>query len=297
MNITQINYFLTTAKCLNFTEAAAQLFISQPTLSRQITNMENELNLLLFLRDSHRVQLTPAGIYLYKELSKLYENYYSIISRARDENEGISSTLNIGILDGHMVSGFLPKVLNTCFKKYPDIRINLLRGSFKSLTDGLYNKEFDLIITLYFDIVSKEKISFKKIKPTVDTIAMHKSHPYADCETVNIKDFKEDTFIFISPEDSPTAATNSLELCKAEGFYPKYKFAPNLETLMLWVESGIGVAIINTDNALINNPNLNLVPISLPEISKDTFLVLGWYKDNINPAIKIFLNEVGKYLI
>ena len=297
MNITQINYFLTTAKCLNFTEAAAQLFISQPTLSRQITNMENELNLLLFLRDSHRVQLTPAGIYLYNEFSKLYDTYNNIISRARDENEGISSTLNIGILDGHIVSGFLPKVLNTCFKKYPDVRINLLRGSFKSLTDGLYNKEFDLIITLYFDIISKEKINFKKIKPTVDTIAMHKSHNYADYESVEVKFFKDDTFIFISPEDSPTAAEGCIELCKSEGFYPKYKFAPNLETLMLWVESGIGVAIINTDNALINNPNLKLVPISSPKISEDTFLVLGWYKDNINPAINLFLKEVEQYLI
>ncbi len=297
MNINQINYFLTTAKCLNFTEAASQLFISQPTLSRQITNIENELNLLLFLRDSHHVQLTPAGTYLYKELSKLYSDYNKIISRARDENEGISATLNIGILDGHIVSGFLPKVLNTCFKKYPNIRINLSRGSFKALTDGLYNKEFDLIITLYFDIFNKQKINFKKIKETVDTIAMNKSHKLANSKTVNIKDFEDDTFIFISPDDSSNAAKSCIELCKKEGFNPKYRFAPNLETLMLWVESGIGVAIINTDNALKNNPNLNLVPIESHELSSNTFLVLGWYDENINPSISLFLEEIKPYLI
>lgn len=297
MNMVQINYFLTTAKCLNFTEAATQLFISQPTLSRQINAMENELNLLLFMRDSHNVQLTPAGSYLFKELARLYDDYQKIISTARDENEGISATLNIGILDGHVVSDFLPKVLKSCFDKYPNIRINLSRGSFKSLTDGLYDKSLDVIITLYFDIAAKEKINFNKIKPTTDTIVMLKSHPLSNSTTVTFKDFKDDTFIFISPDDSAIAADNVINSCKSEGFYPKFKLAPNLETLMLWVESGIGVSVINTDNALINNPNLKMIPLGLDVPYNDTFLVLAWHNNNINPSIPIFMKETKPYLI
>lgn len=296
VDITQINYFLTTAKCLNFTDAAAQLFISQPTLSRQITAMESELNMLLFIRDKRSVQLTPAGLYLYKEFTQMYEHYCDIVSTARDENEGVSGSINLGILDGHLVSDFLPKVLNSCFKKYPNIRINLSRGSFKSLADGLYDKTLDVIITLYFDIAAKEKLNFKKIKQTTEYIVVQTSHALANEKEVSFLDFKEDIFILISPNDSPLAASNVIEICMKEGFYPKYRFAPNLETLMLWVEAGIGIAIINNDNSLMNNPSLRLLPLKEVELFESTFTVIAWHDKNPNASIPLFLDEVQTFL-
>lgn len=61
MTITQIKYFITTAKCLNFTKAASQLYITQPALSRQIAAIEAELNMQLFVRNNRTVKLTPAA--------------------------------------------------------------------------------------------------------------------------------------------------------------------------------------------------------------------------------------------
>ena len=61
MTITQMKYFITAAKCLNFTKAASQLYITQPALSRQIAAMETELNMQLFIRNNRSVKLTPAA--------------------------------------------------------------------------------------------------------------------------------------------------------------------------------------------------------------------------------------------
>lgn len=82
------------------------------------------------------------------------------------------------------------------------------------------------------------------------------------------------------------------ELCRLEGFYPKIKYAPNLETVMLWVEAGLGIAIINNYNSLSQNPKVRLVPCSsLPNFE----LVAAWHQDNMNPAISIMLEEITNF--
>ena len=63
MNMIQMKYFITAAKCLNFTKAADKLFITQPALSRQIASMEAELNMQLFIRNNRSVRLTPCLLY------------------------------------------------------------------------------------------------------------------------------------------------------------------------------------------------------------------------------------------
>ncbi len=68
MNLTQIEYFLEVAKSLNFTKAAKSLHVSQPALSKQIANLERDLEVLLFFRTNKAVSLTPAGAQLEKDL-------------------------------------------------------------------------------------------------------------------------------------------------------------------------------------------------------------------------------------
>lgn len=83
MTISQIKYFVTVAKCLSFTKAAEQLFVTQPALSRHIRNMEEELNIQLFVRTNHGIRLTPAGSSLYMGMSTLYQNYINMVNDAK----------------------------------------------------------------------------------------------------------------------------------------------------------------------------------------------------------------------
>lgn len=88
MTIAQIKYFVTVAKCLSFTKAAEQLFVSQPALSRHIKNMEEELNIQLFVRTSNGIRLTPAGSSLYVGMLDLYNNYMEMVQKAGKDTEG-----------------------------------------------------------------------------------------------------------------------------------------------------------------------------------------------------------------
>ena len=81
MNMIQMKYFITAAKCLNFTKAADKLFITQPALSRQIASMEAELNMQLFIRNNRSVRLTPAAVVLLEGFEKIYNEYNVTVAR------------------------------------------------------------------------------------------------------------------------------------------------------------------------------------------------------------------------
>jgi DNA-binding transcriptional LysR family regulator len=84
MNILQMKYFLTAAACLNFTQAANLLYISQPALSRQISTIEEELEVTLFTRTNRSVELTECGKFLRDELQKVYDHYARTVAKAKN---------------------------------------------------------------------------------------------------------------------------------------------------------------------------------------------------------------------
>lgn len=285
MNMTQIKYFIMAAKCLNFTKAADKLFITQPALSRQIASMEMELNMQLFVRNNRSVKLTPAAVVLLEEFERIYNDYNLAIAKAANSFAGMSGELNIGILEGAYVGDLFPGVLRHFAEFYPQVKINLRNYSFNSLVEKLYSNELDMIITLKFDVEGRDRIQFEVIEETRDHVVVHKDHRLANAKYVKLSDFKDDTIMMVSTEDSEMSPKLILDACKNCGFNPKVKFASSLQEEMLWVEAGVGVCILDTRNNLYRNSMvrfLDVDPISDPS------LTLAWNVDNYNPMKEIF---------
>lgn len=283
--MTQIKYFIMAAKCLNFTKAADKLFITQPALSRQIASMEMELNMQLFVRNNRSVKLTPAAVVLLEEFERIYNDYNLAIAKAANSFAGMSGELNIGILEGAYVGDLFPDVLRHFAEFYPQVKINLRNYSFNSLVEKLYSNELDMIITLKFDVAGRDRIQFEVIEETRDHVVVHKDHRLANAKYVKLSDFKDDTIMMVSTEDSEMSPKLILDACKNCGFNPKVKFASSLQEEMLWVEAGVGVCILDTRNNLYRNSMvrfLDVDPISDPS------LTLAWNVDNYNPMKEIF---------
>ncbi len=287
MNTTQIKYFLAAARTLNFTEAARQLYISQPALSKQITAIENELNMMLFVRSQKKVRLTPAGAVLLKELPQFEEHYDLIIRKAKIANEGVSGELSIGLLEGQMVGDTFTRVYSLFAKQYPNISVRLLRDSFSGLRNSLEDGTIDLAITLEFDIADIPNIQYEKLESCPAIAAVAKSHPAAKKQINSWADLKDETIIAVTEEDCFAGDKMIIEDCKRAGFTPTIKYAPTLETAMLWAEAGMGICMVNSMNNLTQNPNIKMLT-DLP--CKNTISVLVWKQENINPAIALFTN-------
>lgn len=287
MNFTQIKYFLTLAKCMNFTKAASKLYVTQPALSRQIQAMEQELNLILFMRNNKTVKLTPAAQILMKEFQKIYDDYNIAIAKAQNSFEGMLGELNIGILDGAKVGDLLPEVLKFFDDYYANVKINLRNYSFNGLIEGLYSNKLDLIFTLKFDVRDRERIGYRVIEKTKDHVVVHNSHRLADARFVKLSDFKEDIIMMVDPNDSEESPKLIMDACKREGFIPKVKLAPSIQAEMLWVEAGVGVCILDSRNILRDNPAVHFLEV---DTISDPSLSIAWNIDNYNPMKQIFIN-------
>ena len=272
MNMIQMKYFITAAKCLNFTKAADKLFITQPALSRQIASMEAELNMQLFIRNNRSVRLTPAAVVLLEGFEKIYNEYNVTVAKALNSFQGLSGELNIGILDGTYVGDLFPGVLKHFANCYPNVKINLQNYSFNALVENLYSSRLDLIITLRFDVEHREKMKYRVIEETRDHVVVH----------------KDDTFIMVSPEDSEESPKLIIDACKMSGFNPQVKFASSVQEEMLWVQAGVGVCILDSRNLLSNNDTVRFLNT---DIISDPSLVMAWNIDNYNPMREIFVDN------
>lgn len=144
MDIFQIHCFLTLVETGNFSKAAEQLFISQPSLSARIKKLERELGIVLFERGGRQTVLTPAGQFFLTKAQRFIEDYQSIkIDLERFKQQPI---LRIGTL--RTIRSFnLAQLIAKFRQKYPDVTLKLYSGYLEDLENWLATGVIDLALT------------------------------------------------------------------------------------------------------------------------------------------------------
>lgn len=293
MNTTQIKCFLTLAETLNFTRAAERLYISQPALSRQISTLEQEINSLLFIRDQKSVRLTPAGTLLAGELGEIQSSLDELIARVRTVGMGYTGTLTIGVLEGQWMGEEFTGLYRRFMDSYPNIDFRMGQGSFGTLRRQLDSGEIDIAITLSFDVAGLEQYISRPLFPDQAVFAISRERPLARKEHITFADLISETLLVISPEDCRVGSELVFSDLREQGLKaPRIRYAPNLSTVMLWVEAGLGVGIINHQSNLARNPNVRLIS-EIP--LQDASPCLVWRRDNLNPAIALFDQLMAAY--
>ena len=289
ITLLQIECFLALSRHLSFTDAAKSLYVSQPALSKQIAVLEKEIGVQLFFRTNREVRMTPSGVILLKELSGVFEIIEKAIEKSRHPDLGANSTLTIGCLEAMDTNAFLPPMIKRFKEKYSAVNLVLERHSFKILREKLINGTLDLIFTLSFEFDDSLGIIADLIHKGNGYIVMEASNPLASRKHITLSDLKDEDFVMISRDESPKGFDGIIRLCKKHGFTPKIvKQLPNAESLLLCVESGLGVTLLDSNVRMHNNDNLKQFIIEDDFIS----VIMAWKKENMNPSVSLFTNDV-----
>ena len=143
MELRVLNYFLAVAREENITRAAESLHLTQPTLSRQIAQLEDELGVKLFLRSNHNIALTESGMILKRraqELLSLAEKTKKDLIFSEKELTG-----EISLGSGEFVSSFLlSEIIDSFHKKYPLVRYNIYSGNSYNIQDYIERGILDI---------------------------------------------------------------------------------------------------------------------------------------------------------
>jgi DNA-binding transcriptional LysR family regulator len=293
MTLTRIQYFVEAARCENFTEAAKHLFVSQPNLSKQIALIEQEAGVQLFHRTGRTVHLTAAGRFLYEQLKDIPSRTAAAFEQARALGRGDSGNFSIGILEGQEVNDSILIKLNQFFMDYPGLEFHLERNGFSNLRNLLMNGHYDLIITLSFEAECMEGVCYETMMKQIGAIAINRNNPMSERSELTLEQLKDENFVVISPAESPVGYANFLDLCAAHGFTPNVVRQPSsLESLLLCVEAGIGIALLDQNTRLEHNSNVRTIP--LPDGTHPNVIAV-WLEDNQNPILRKLIRTIRAY--
>lgn len=186
MELRVLRYFLAVARESNITGAAAALHITQPTLSRQIRDLEEELGQQLFVRGSHNVTLTPEGMLLRKRAEEILELVQKTEKEVSQWDDMISGDIYIGAGETNGVH-YLTRAAKKLRDRYPDIHFHISSGDRTDVSEQLDKGLIDF--GLLFDPMDPDQYNSIRL-PWEDTwgVLMRKDSPLAGKETVRPED-------------------------------------------------------------------------------------------------------------
>lgn len=289
MNFTRIEYFLAAAKYLNITKAAKVLYISQPSLSKQIALLEEELGVQLFNRSKNALLLTPAGELIYSEFSKIIPEAEAVLERAKRMKSASNGTLSIGFVESMSIGDTAKKMIRNFSAQEQNVALYIERYSFEALRNKMMDGAIDVAFTISQEIKNMRDIMRAEIEQRQTHIIISANHKLADRETLGLEDLRNETFVLMNKETSHISYDHIFRACRELGFFPKIRYAPNNETILDYLELGAYVSFF--DKSIVENRKEKLKFYPSP-VGGHFALLCIWKKNNPNPA----LNEFIKYL-
>lgn len=186
MDLRVLNYFLTVAKEGNITHAADILHITQPTLSRQLRDLEEELGTVLLERGNRKISLTDAGVLFQQRATELVTLLDKTQRDLIDQHNLIGGTVSIGCVESS-VSKLLPEILSGFVKEHPMVKYNLYSANGDDIKEKLDRGEIDLGILI--DPVEAAKYDYIRL-PVQDRwgIILKEDHPLAQQSYVSLEE-------------------------------------------------------------------------------------------------------------
>ncbi len=291
MNDLQLKCFMAAAEYENFTKAAEKLYISQPVIGRHISHLEDELGFELFHRERKSVKLTENGYIFLEFLRDCQERYETVMSKIETNLRSNSMDLFIGTAEGILLGDTYQDIFQHILQAKPELRVIVSYFLNFGLSEALKKGAIDAAVISLDDVLPDlELYDYKLLKMITSGLVIPASHPAAHKEKLEPSDFKNDKFILLSDQDSEIATRMQKQTMKQLGM-EKYIIAPNVSTLAVWAEAGIGITSITSNHKVCYTPNV--VFRELP-IFRPTYEVFVWRKKNNNPAIHVFCDIIEK---
>jgi len=258
------------ASSLNFSQSAKKLHISQPGLSQQITGLEKELNLKLFNRSTRKVTLTEEGKYLYESLLPPFKTIENTVKELKQLGVAPETTVRIATVPS-AASHLVPTLIKELKREFPTINFFIKETTSVNAIELVNKGEYHLAF-IRTPIDSKQTIraplksmEFRKYPLQV---AISRSHPCASKESINLKEFMNETFLHYDSELSPSLYFLLEHACLTAGFIPKtIGTGPEIFTIANLISNDIGITLMpedmiallsayNVKGLTINNNNL-----------------------------------------
>lgn len=287
----QLRYFMELAKCLNFTKAAMNLYIAQPALSQQIADLEKQLGVTLFIRNSRSVSLTPAGQVLLDACPEIFSKLENTQKQMLLAQAGLKGSLKIGFLDNF--SDILPNILYQFTQLYPDVKVELYSSNIADLKAALHEGNLDVVFGFinYLDF-GEDIPEFNVLYQEAMSIVVPKSHPFAITGCKDYTLLRNEPFFIVNDQVIPKFPQMIQDICTEFGIRAKRFVQSNntMKSILIQVDAGLGIAFLPRRLEALDYKNVVFSPLE----GKNWDFGALWLSRNQNAALPLFLDLLEK---
>lgn len=289
MDISKLKAFMCVVKWQSFTRAAAELYISQPALSKKISDFEKELGVPLLMRDNRTMELTPAGMLLYTEAPAFLKIGDNLEAKVREMGRRPGSQLTIGC--SGIEYGRLRQAIDGFRTAYPEVSVAMHRYSAAEIKRGLLTNMVDVAFQTHFEVEHEPEMDFVPFCRDELAVVMSKTHPLAGADEVSMDQLRDEVYFGIQPQQDHMPFTRMInKLCEG-GYEPReIRVASSLEDLLLSVSCGLGIAHLFMQTKEANSGLVHYAKSKDPNMELQIDVV--WNRNNQNPAAVWFADFV-----
>lgn len=274
MESRQLGYFLEVAKQLSFSKAAEKLNVTQPTLSKMVKNLEEELDILLFDRTTKHMKLTDAGEIVFEEAQEIMRLMDNLSSKLADSLKIKKGNIKIG-LPPVIGSLFFPKLIRDFRQHYPNIHLGFEEEGGKKVEKMVEEGSVDFgfavlpVNDALFD-------SYPFVKSELKLI-VHSEHPLANVDSMPLNRLINESFLFLREDFA--LHDRIREHCIQAGFIPSVIYeSSQWDFISEMVANGHGVAILPEPLCRKLDPSV-IKTISITEPRIPWNLAIIWKKN------------------
>lgn len=290
MELRHLRYFIAVAETLSFTKGAARLHLAQPSLTRQIKDLEEEIGVELLDRTKGHVSLTAEGASFLVDAKRIVDLSLEIVESVRTLSRHQLPPLNIGYV-ANLFYDLIPVTLAAFQRSFPAIPINLFDMTCGDQFRALEDSRIDLGFVGLREPIEQRGFAFRSIASYETVVALAKSHPLAKKSVLRLKELKPMFFIGMSEESYPGYRRWLVETCRHAGFSPRVLQDVEIErSLFQCVAAGLGVALLPDQAKKLPHEDVVFRNLSDKVLTESC---IAWKADNPSRALKAYVDIVS----
>jgi LysR family hydrogen peroxide-inducible transcriptional activator len=290
MEMHQLRYVVAVARAENFSRAAEQCHVSQPSLSQQILKLEEELGERLFDRMQRKVKLTPAGELFLPRAIRILEEVDAARREATDAKTSLRGALTIGVLPT-IAPYLLPRMLMGFVRAHPDVEVVVHEDTTARLLRLAHSYEIDF--ALASEPIHDDRIELRELFVEELLLALPPKHPLATKRALRAEDLDRETLIVM--KEGHCLGDQVLRFCDRRDVHAAISFrSAQLETIQSLVRAGLGISLIPAMATQVKGPGAPVYrPLQAPSPSRN--IVALWPKQRpLGRAASEFLKFLPK---
>lgn len=286
MKLRHLEYFVAVAEELNMRIAAERLHISQPPLSRQICDLEKDLDAKLFDRTGKKLRLTEAGEFFLNEAREILFKAQRASQLVKSVNHAETGPLIIAYRVP--MEGMLPThIIRKIRESFPSVKFIIKEMTIQDQIIALLENRIDLGFVGFRNLELQDILNYETILRSEVMVVLSSEHKFSKRKRLNMAELSDEPFIFVERETSPFAYDWLVNIPKICGFTPNVvQQADTSRNLFRLVAAGYGISLVPDVLKCYATLDVSLRPL------KNKIVIdwsIAWRKGNNSPVLELFL--------